>query len=421
MSFLVDGISSSARVLPLLDGEMLSIAGSSGPYLHGADGRRYVDTAMSFGATMLGHAHPDVIEAAIAAMRNGPMPAFSHAGEDRAAGALAAACAPLDKVVFHSSGSEAVHMACRIARTVTCRARVAKLTAGFDGWLDEIAFGNVASPEAGFADGCRPANDKIVLLRFNDFDDVERLFAEQDDIAAIVYEPMLANAACLEPSPGYLEHLQRVARAHGALLIADEVLMGFRLRAGLASHHLGLDPDLAALGKAIGSGVPVAAVIGRAGIMEAFHAAKGLRGGTYSGNPVACAAVETTMRLLAGQDYPSLQARGNALRQEIVDIFAAEGLAISTTGYGDVFSIWFGSRPPADYAEALAMANPARSLALHLALRRNGVIIMPSAYGRLYTTFAHDEEAMGLTRAAFAAAARSLATAALREAQPVGI
>lgn len=411
MSFLVDGISSSARVLPLLDGEPLSVVRSAGPYLYGADGRRYVDTALSYGATMLGHAHPAVLDAAIAALRDGPLPAFSHPGEDRAAGALAAACAPLDRVIFNNSGSEAVHMACRIARAVTGRARVAKLTAGFDGWLDEIAFGNVASPEAAFADGRRPANDKIVLLRFNDFDDVERLFAEQDDIAAIVYEPMLANAACLEPAAAYLQHVERVARAHGALLIADEVLMGFRLHAGLASHHLGLDPDLATLGKAIGSGIPVAAVIGRATVMDAFHATGGLRGGTFSGNPVACAAVETTMRLLAEQDYAALQARGDSLRRAIVAAFADVGIAVATSGYGDVFSIWFGAHPPASYEAAIAMADPARSLALHLALRRAGVIVMPSAYGRLYTSFAHDDAAIDLTKTAFVRAAAALAAA----------
>jgi glutamate-1-semialdehyde 2,1-aminomutase len=409
MGFLVDGISSSARVLPPLDGEALGIARSEGPWLFGADGRRYVDTAMSYGGTMLGHAHPAVVDAAIAALRDGPLPAFSHAGEDRAAAALAAACGPLDRLIFNNSGSEAVHLACRIARTVTGRGRVAKLTAGFDGWLDEIAFGNVATPEAGFADGARPANDKVVLLRFNDFEDVDRLFAEHDDIAAVIYEPMLANAACLMPADGYLAHVERVARANGALLIADEVLMGFRLHAGLSSHAFGLDPDIATLGKAIGSGIPVAAVIGRGAVMDGYHAAKGLRGGTFSGNPVACAAVETTMAVLAGKDYAGLEARGAGLRQSIVASFAAEGTAVSTSGYGPVFSIWFAEQAPTSYTQALATADGARSLMLHLELRRAGVIVMPSPYGRLYTTFAHDDEALDLTKAAFSSAARSLA------------
>ena len=401
MSSLVDGISSSARVLPPLDGRTISIVRSEGPCLFAADGQRYVDTAMSFGGTMLGHAHPAVIEAAAAALRNGPLPAFSHPGEEAAAAALAGRTAPLDRAIFTNSGSEAVHLACRIARTATGRARVAKMTAGFDGWLDEIAFGNASSAEAAFADGARPSNERVTLLRFNDFADVDRLFDEHDDIAAIVYEPMLANAACLMPADGYLEHVQQVARAHGALLIADEVLMGFRLHAGLASHYLGLDPDIATLGKAIGSGVAVAGVIGRGEIMNGFHAARGLRGGTYSGNPVGCAAVLATMELLPEQDYPALLSRGDALRREIAEAFAEQEIAVATSGYGNVFAIWFAAEAPYDYAAAADIADAERSLALHLALRREGVLTMPSPYGRHYLTFAHGDAAMETLGTAF--------------------
>ena len=411
MSVLVDGISSSARVLPPLDGQALRIVRSEGPYLFGDDGRRYVDTAMSLGGTILGHAHPAVVEASIAALRNGPLPGFSHAGEERAASALVACMAPLDRVIFNNSGSEAVHLAARIARVVTGRGRVAKMAAGFDGWLDEMAFGNVTSKEAAFGDA-RPSREGVTLLRFNDFADVDRLFAEHDNIAAVIYEPMLANAACLMPAPGYLDHVQAVARRHGALLIADEVLMGFRLHAGLSSHFLGLDPDLATVGKAIGSGIPVAAVVGRREIMDGYHAAKGLRGGTFSGNPVAAAAVEATMGLLATADYAALQARGDGLRAHIAASFARAGIAASTSGYGDVFAIWFAPEPPADYAAAAGLADAARSLELHLALRRHGVIALPSPYGRHYTTFAHDDEAMAISVDAFDRAARAMAPSA---------
>jgi len=413
MSHLVDHISSSARVLPPLDGEYLGIARASGPWLFGEDGRRYVDTAMGYGGSILGHAHPAVVEASVAAVRNGSLPAFRHAGEERAAAALVEHMRPLDKVIFTSSGSEAVHLACRIARTVTGRARVAKMAAGFDGWLDEIAFGNVGTAEADFADGARPGNEKTTLLRFNDFEDVERLFAEQDDIAAIIYEPMLANAACLMPAPGYLEHVQQVARRHGALLIADEVLMGFRLHAGLTSHLFELDPDIATVGKAIGSGIPVAGVVGKAAVMDGFHAAKGLRGGTYAGNPLACAAVEATMAHLDSEDYAALEATGAALRRHIGAAFAEQGIAVSTSGYGPVFSLWFAAEAPRDYAQAHRLADGARATALHLAVRRHGALIMPSPYGRLYTTFAHDAEAMGVLSDAFTAAAEAMAAEGL--------
>ena len=240
---------------------------------------------------------------------------------------------PLDRVIFTNSGSEAVHLAARIARAVTGRGRIAKMAAGFDGWLDEVAFGNVTSPEAGFHDQHRPTNERTTLLRFNDFHDVERLFEDNDDIAAVLYEPMMANAACMVPKDGYLQHVQDVARRHGALLIADEVLMGFRIRHGLTSHHFGLDPDLATVGKAIASGIATSAVVGRSAILDEFQRRNGLRGGTFSGNPVACAAIESTLSQLARVDYPALLQRGDDLRRFIEHSFAGHGVPVATSGY----------------------------------------------------------------------------------------
>ena len=408
MNHLFDRVSSSARTLPQLDGQDLSIVSSSGPYLLGDDGIRYVDTAMGFGGTILGHANPAVVAATTEAIRNGSLPAFAHPGEERAAAALARRLAPLDTTVFTNSGSEAVHLAARVARTVTGRGRVAKMAAGFDGWLDDVAFGNVSTPEAGFHDQHRPTNERTTLVRFNDFADVERLFAENDDIAAVLYEPVLANAACIMPAKGFLHHVQAVARRHGALLIADEVLMGFRLRPGLTSHHFGLDPDIATIGKAMGSGIAVSAMVAKPAVMDAFRDAKGLRGGTFSGNPVACAAVEATLPQLDAMDYPALHEQGDALRDCIERTFEAQGIPVRTTGYGTVFGLWFASEAPADYDAARRMVDPDASTALHLELRRRGVLVMPSPYGRVYTTFAHDEEAFETMRRAFAAAAAAM-------------
>ena len=412
MAHLVGGISSLARALPVLDGKALSITRSQGPWMWDAEGRRYVDTAMGFGGTVLGHAPPEVMEAASKALRDNPLPAFAHPGEEEAAAALAAHTGPLDRVLFVNSGSEAVHLACRAARVVTGRRRIAKMAGGFDGWLDDVAFGMAGGAESAFPGNARPETDRVSLLRFNDAEDAERLFAEQDDIAAVLVEPVLANAGCLMPSAGYLAQLQAIARRHGALLIMDEVLMGFRLHAGLTAHALGLDPDIVTLGKAIGSGVPVAAVAAREPILRAFAEGRALRGGTYSGNPVACAAVTATMALLDRADYPALLARGDALRTAIVAAFAKAGAAVSTLGYGDVFSLWAAAEPPLDYEASRQLLRPQWSAALHLALRREGVLVMPAAYGRLYLTFSHDEEAMGLLAQAFATVARLMPDAA---------
>ncbi|MEO3475810.1 aminotransferase class III-fold pyridoxal phosphate-dependent enzyme [Roseomonas sp. CAU 1739] len=401
-------MSSAARLLPPLDGQALTVARSAGPWIWDSEGRRYADTALGFGGTVLGHAPALVVEAVTQALRDGPLPAFAHAREEAAAAAIAAHAGPLDQVLFVSTGSEAVHLACRAARVATGRTRIAKMAGGFDGWLDDVAYGGAGAAESSFPGNARPETDRVSLLRFNDAEDAERLFAERDDIAAVLVEPVLANAGCVLPAPGYLLQLQAIARRHGALLIADEVLMGFRLHAGLAAHAMGLDPDLATLGKAVGSGVAVAAVAGRPEIMRAFADGRAVRAGTYSGNPMACAAVLASMEMLDAADYPALLARGEALRGRIVDAFARVGQAVSTSGHGSVFSLWPSEAPPRDYAEARGLLRPEWSVALHVELRRRGVLLMPSGYGRIFLSFAHDQAVLDDMAEAFEDAASAL-------------
>jgi glutamate-1-semialdehyde 2,1-aminomutase len=295
--------------------------------------------------------------------------------------------------MFTNSGSEAVHLACRAARAYTGRGRIAKMAAGFDGWFDDVSFGNVTSAEACFETGARPATQRTTLIRFNDFDDVERLFAEDQDIAAVILEPMLANAGCIMPLPGYLKHVQDIAHKHGALVICDEV---------------GLDPDLASVGKAIGNGVPVSAVVGKPHILAGFAEGRVARGGTFSGNPMACAAVSSTLSLLDECDYERLIQRGNDLREAIEAIFESHNVTISTSGYGNVFGIWLAPAAPTTYDRAAQIANPEFTKALHLALREEGVLMMPSPYGRIYISFEHSQIVIEEMKVAFEKAAGKL-------------
>lgn len=414
MNHLIGGISSAGRALPDLDGQRFLVGRSQGPYLWDTRGTRYLDTAMSFGATMLGHAPQAVVEAVNGAFSKMPMPSFAHETEELAAEALAACTGPLSRVIFVNSGSEAVHLACRAARAATGRTRIAKFAAGYDGWYDQLAFGNASSHEAGMDAGARPEKDGMLLLRYNDFQDVERLFAECPDIAAVLIEPVLANAGCLEPAQGYLQAVADCAHRHGAVVILDEVLMGFRLHAGLCGHLYGVDADLATVGKAIGSGTVVAAVVGKPEIMDVFENRRANRAGTYSGNPPACAAVLATLGQLRTQDYPALLAAGNAFRERLTRIFHDAGLPFSTTGFGSVFTPWASDEPPATYLAAFARASKEWTLGLHLALRRAGIMTMPFAFGRLYLTFAHDETALGELEAGFVKAVQTLASHAPR-------
>lgn len=409
MPNLVGDVSSAARILPALDGQTLFIRNGKGPYLWDDQGRRYIDTALGFGAVLLGHANDTVNARVASALGDSAAPSWAHVREHGAASALAAHTGSLSKVIFTNSGSEAVHLACRAARAHTGRSRIAKMAAGFDGWFDDVSFGNVGSAEAAFVDGQRPLTARTTLLRFNDFDDVERLFAEDRDIAAVILEPMLANAGCIMAAPGYLQHVQEVARRHGALVISDEVLMGFRLHAGLASLQAGLDPDIASVGKAIGNGVPVSAIVGKPEVLAGFEEGKVLRGGTFSGNPLACAAVLSTLEQLDQADYSRLIERGERLRRDVQAIFKARGVTVSTSGHGNVFAIWPSERAPATYAEALEFGDASFSQALHLALRAAGVLVMPSQYGRIYLSFEHGDEVVEAMREAFEVAAEQLA------------
>ncbi|MFC5694867.1 aspartate aminotransferase family protein [Pseudomonas sp. GCM10022186] len=409
MPNLVGDVSSAARILPDLNGEKLFISHGKGAYLWDEHGRKYIDTALGFGAVLVGHSNDQVIAEVTKALNDAAAPSWAHVREHGAATALASHTGALEKVIFTNSGSEAVHLACRAARAYTGKPKIAKMAAGFDGWFDEVSFGNVHSKEAEFDPNQRPTSERTTLLRFNDFEDVERLFAENNDIAAVLMEPMLANAGCIMAAPGYLKHVQDVAHKHGALVICDEVLMGFRVHAGLASLREGLDPDLATVGKAIGNGVPVSAVLGKPAILAGFEAGRVQRGGTFSGNPLACAAVTSTLTQLDKADYEVLIARGNELRKSIEAIFKANGLVLTTTGYGNVFGMWLSDKAPTSYAEAAKIADSSFTKALHLALRKAGVLIMPSPYGRIYISFEHTDEVIQEMKAAFEVAVKEVA------------
>ncbi|MFF7710138.1 aminotransferase class III-fold pyridoxal phosphate-dependent enzyme [Pseudomonas sp. NPDC007930] len=408
MKHLIGGISSAGRALPEINGQAFSVARSHGPWLWGNDGERYLDTAMGFGATMLGHAHPAVVDAICRAASNGLMPSFAHGLEEQAAASLASFTGPLSQVVFVNTGSEAVHLACRVARAATGRQQVAKFAAGYDGWFDAVAFGNAGSAAAAMA-GPRPQQNGMWLLRYNDFDDAERLFQDCPELAAVVVEPVLANAGCVAPAPGYLKHLCEVAHRHGALVILDEVLMGFRLQAGLSGHLLGADADIATVGKAIGSGMPVAAVVGKPEVMAVLTDGRANRAGTYNGAPPACAAVIATLEQLRHQDYPALLAAGDATRARIAQAFAEHGQSVCSSGYGSVFTFWQGSVVPQTYQQAAACADQGWTERLHAALRGQQVLSMPFAFGRAYLTFAHGAAELERLVEGYRAAALSLA------------
>jgi glutamate-1-semialdehyde 2,1-aminomutase len=405
---LPGGISSLIRRLPDLDGQAFKVARAKGAWIWDEQGKSYVDHALAMGATILGHAHPAVVAACTKALEDGPMPGFSHAREAAAAEALIGDAGTMTRATFVTTGSEAVHLACRIARKTTGRPVIAKIAGGFDGWYDELAFGWSGSNEARYQ-GARPNHGAMTLVRYNDVDDLQRLFAERDDIAAVLVEPMLANAGSIRSTPEFNRALMQLCRAHGAMIISDEVLMGLRLRPGPTCFDVGLSPDLVTLGKAIGSGLPVAAVLGTTEAFAAVEDGRASRAGTYHGNPLVCAAVLATMETLKASDYAAFLAQGDRLRAAIEEAFRDAGVPAASSGFGSVFSLWFGDTVPTDYAAAAKRADAELALKLHLALRRRGVVTIPGAWARLFVSFAHGSREFDQVAEAYRAVARELA------------
>lgn len=408
------GISSQPRNLPDVDGEAFIVSRSKGARLFNTAGRSFVDYGMAMGANLVGHAHPVVNEACIRALENGSMPGFRNDREEAAGEALARVGGErVTKVTFVTTGTEAVHLACRIARGATGRRLIAKAVGGYDGWFDPVRFGLVGSPEAERTNA-RPVRDEMTLFRINEMQDIEQLFAEYgSQLAAILVEPMLGNTGCLVPERAYFERLTALAKAHGTMIISDEVMVGLRLGPRLVGEQLGLTPDLVTMGKAIGSGVPVAAVLGTPAAFEVVERGEVVRFGTYHGNPLVAAAVEATMSLLTDEAYAGLSAYGAAMRKALGDIFAAQGVAVSTPGFDAVFSLWFAGQAPRTYEEAKAFLRPQATALTYEVTHRNGVVTLPSPWGRLFMSFAHGDAEMEATCRAYEAAARAVAASGL--------
>lgn len=416
MSFLAGSVSSSGRAFAHFSAGGRSVVRSKGAFVWDSEGRKYLDTVMGFGATMLGHAPDPVVDAVARALAAGPMPGFANSMEEAAAEALAANACDLTKVMFANSGSEAVHRACQMARAATGRRRIVKIAGAYDGWFDGLRVGGPGSAEAAHPQSKEQSKEndasEFVLLRYNDEADIDRVFSEYSDIAGVLFEPVLANAGCLQPAQGFLQKLQKVARSSGALLMADEVLIGFRLHNGLASHLFGLSPDIAVAGKAIGSGLPVAAILSAAEV-EVMASANGFStAGTYNGNPLACAAVIATSEQLANLDYAELETRGVSLMQSIAKSAEKFALPVCCSGYGSVFTIWPCSSIPRDYDQVLERRDPVFSGRLNALLLDDSVLSMPDPLGRVFITGAHDSVIIDRLKAAYEKALAGLAESA---------
>ena len=381
-----------------------------GCLLFSADGQRLIDLVGSWGPLILGHTHPEVLDAIREAMSSGTSFGAPTELEVRFAELICEALPSVDQVRAVSSGTEATMSALRLARGFTGRSKIVKVDGGYHGHADFllVAAGSGAATlgipgSAGVTEGS--AADTL-LVPFNDLEAVKQRFAESGaEIAAIIIEPVAGNMGTVPPEPGYLAGLRALCDEHGALLIFDEVMTGFRVAWGGAQLLYDVRPDLTCLGKVVGGGLPAAAFGGRAEVMAKLApVGEVYQAGTLSGNPLAMAAGVTTLEILARPGtYERLETLSAALENALLDAAAAADQTVCTNRVGSMLTLFFQAGPVRNYAEAKA-SNTQMFGKYWNAMRENGVYLPPSQFEAMFVSLAHtDAEISEIGEAAKAA------------------
>lgn len=353
------GVNSPARAFGAVGGTPLFIDHAEGPYLFDIDGNRYIDYIGSWGPMILGHAQAPVIEAITKAALRGtsygaPTEAESHLAEQ-----IIDAVPSIEKVRLVNSGTEATMSAIRVARGATGRHKIIKFSGNYHGHVDSllVAAGSAAAT-LGVPDspGVTPgAGADTIVLQYNDVEAITRTFSEMgDQIAAVILEPVVGNMGCVVPAGAFLTALRDLTTRHGAILIFDEVMTGFRVAFGGAQERYGVTPDMTTLGKIVGGGMPLGAYGGKAEIMnQVLPAGKVFQAGTLSGNPVAVAAGTATLDILKNDPpYEHLERLGKRLAQGLDQAATKAGIPHTVADVGSMMTLFFNPDPVTCWTEA---------------------------------------------------------------------
>ncbi len=425
LGVLIEGGSSPSRG-PANYGECpVFVERGDGSHIYDADGNRYIDWMMAYGALPLGHAHPRIVEAVQQAAVTGTLFAAATEIEIEVAELIQQMVPCAERVRFANTGTEATMAAIRLARGFTGRPRFIKFEGHYHGWYDDFLVS--AHPQLPAALGWRNdpiripdssglnrrALDDTILVAWNDLPAVERAIdANRGQIAAVITEGIMANMGVIPPEPGYLQGLGKLCRENGILFILDETVTGFRVAAGGCQEYYGLHPDIATFGKALGAGLPVAALVGRAGIMQALTWGGVLHYGTQNASRIGLFAARASLKELAhdgGAGFRHVWRIGERLTQGLRSLFAESGIQAIVQAVGPMLQIMFTARPAIqDYREFCAFVDRAKYQQFALALFKHGVYMSPSACLHSVASLAHTEEDVDQTLTAVREALKEL-------------
>jgi glutamate-1-semialdehyde 2,1-aminomutase len=407
------GVSSPVRSFASVGGDPFFVASASGARIVDTEGNEYLDYVQSWGASILGHAHPKVVEAVRAAAARGTSYGAPTEAEVELAEAIAERVPSVDKVRLVSSGTEAAMTAVRLARGATGRAKVLKFAGCYHGHVDALlvsAGSGVATLGLPGSAGVTPgAVQDTIVVPYNDVEAFDAALDEHgDDLAAVLVEPVAANMGLVPPDHGYLDHLRASCAKHGALLVFDEVITGFRVGLHGAQGRFGITPDLSIFGKVVGGGLPLAAVGGRAAVMDELAPLGAVyQAGTLSGNPLATAAGLAVLAELDDGSYERLERTATRLTDGLRAAAEAADLPVQVPRAWTIGGLFFRDRPVRDYADAQE-GDAARYAAFFHGMLDRGVFLAPSAYESLFPSLAHTDADVDRTLEAATEVVRTL-------------
>lgn len=403
------GVNSPVRAFRAVGGTPVYFERGAGAYLWDVDGNRYLDFVNSWGASILGHANPQILAAIHEAASRGTSYGAPHRGEIALADEVIKRVPSIEQLRLVNSGTEASLAVLRLVRAATGRPKVLKFAGNYHGAVDSLlvrAGSGVATlgipDSAGVAEGTIA---QTAVARFNDLDDVRRNFEHhRGEIAAVLVEPVAGNMGCVPPQPGFLQGLREIADAHGTLLVFDEVMTGFRVSRGGATELYGVTPDLICFGKVIGGGLPVGAYGGKRDLMQWIAPAGPVyQAGTLSGNPLAVAAGLAALRQLDSEVYESLEKLGEYLEKGLTEILGNQG---HVNRVGSMLSVFFSPGPTIEFDTAQATDRECFGKIFH-ALLDEGFYLPPSALEAWFLTASHSETDINLMLAVFEKALRN--------------